>query len=156
MKRNLLLFFLAISSFCFSQSADSLLGKWSGKDGNNKIGAFTFFPDNYVAVEIDDMFIDGRNYIIPAGPNKGKKAYVKYIVDYSVNPNKLIINAFYKDGNDIIEESQFLNGLIEFVGKNQLMIQLDFDKENLKKIDPSGKSTLVLNKVEELKNLSNE
>lgn len=150
MKRNLLLFFLAIYSCCFAQSADSLLGKWSGKDRSNKIGAFTFFPDNYVAVEINDMVIDGRNYIIPAGSNKGKKANVKYSVDFSAKPYKLSINAFYKDQNDTIEESQFLNGLIEFVGENQLLIQLDFDKENLEKIDPSGKSTLVLNKVEKL------
>ena len=140
-------------SCCFAQSADKLLGKWSGKDGGNKIGAFTFFPDNYVAVEIDDMIIDGRNYIIPAGPNKGKKAYVKYVVDFSVKPNKLTINAFYKDENNNTEESEFLSGLIEFVGKNQLLIQLDFNKENLEKIDPSGQSTLVLNKVDELKKL---
>ncbi len=106
MKRNLLLFFLVICSFCFAQSADkNLLGKWSGKDGSNKTGAFTFFPDYYVAVEIDAVMTDGRNYIIPAGPHKGKKAYVKYIVDFSVTPYILRINAFYKDENDHIQES---------------------------------------------------
>ncbi|RKT02074.1 hypothetical protein [Chryseobacterium defluvii] len=146
MKKNLLLFFLMIFGMCFSQSIKDLHGKWSGADEGNKKGIFTFFSDGYVALEFEGLIIDGRNFVIPSGPNQGKIGKVKYSVDFSEKPYKVKLIAQYNNQEGKLEENKFLNGLIEFVGEDELLFYLDFENENLTTIDPLSPNTISLHR----------
>ncbi|MEY8760803.1 hypothetical protein [Chryseobacterium tongliaoense] len=141
------LFFLSVLFFgmCFSQTAENLYGKWSGTDSGKK-GSFTFFPDGYANVELEGMIIDGRNFIIPGGPNKGKTGHVKYTVDFSKKPFKFSLIASYNDNNNKTEESKFLNGLIEFTKENEIVFFMDFENEGSTDIDPLSPNTITLHK----------
>lgn len=121
-------------------------GKWTGVLEANQKGSFTFFPDGYVNVELEGMVIEGRNYIIPNGPNKGKTGHVKYTVDFSKKPFKFSLNASYNGHNNKPEESKFLNGLIEFTKEDEMLLFIDFDNEKPKIIDPSSINTIMMRK----------
>lgn len=131
---------------CFSQSLKDLYGKWTGFDEQNKRGSFTFFSDGYTYVEFEGMIIDGRNYIIPDGPNKGKVGHVNYTVDFSKTPFKFTLTASYNGQNNEIEESKFLKGLIEFINENEIRLFIDFDNKNPSIIDPLSPGTMILHK----------
>ncbi|GAB0157548.1 hypothetical protein CHRYSEOSP005_28260 [Chryseobacterium sp. Alg-005] len=144
MKKNLLFLFLMIFGMCFSQSVKDLHGKWSGADQKNKKGTFTFFSDGYIALEFEGLVIDGRNFVIPNGPNEGKIGKVKYSVDFSEKPYKVKLIAQYNNQDGKSEENKFLNGLIEFIEEDGLLFYLDFENENLTTLDPLSPNTISL------------
>ncbi|UKB77265.1 hypothetical protein [Chryseobacterium sp. MEBOG07] len=145
MKKSFLIFLLLFFGVCFSQTEKNLYGKWVGTDAVSN-GSFTFFSDGFVKVELDGLNIDGRNHIIPDGPNKGKVAHVKYTTDFSKKVVKFNLIASYNDFNNKLEESKFLSGLIKFVSENEFLLFLDFENRNPTDIDPTSPNVLTLHK----------
>lgn len=143
MKKKILLLFLFSSAICFSQSLKDLYGKWS-EVNKEKLGSFTFFPDGYAMMIQGGKIIDGRNYSIPEGPDKGKKGHIKYTVDFTNKPYKINLTASYNDGYKEIELNQFLQGFIEFIKEDEMLFFLDFDHERPEKLDPLSPNTVIL------------
>ncbi|RQO40751.1 hypothetical protein DBR39_07380 [Chryseobacterium sp. KBW03] len=149
MKKSFLIFLLLFFGLCFSQTEKNLYGKWIGTDAGSN-GSFTFFSDGFVKVELDGLNIDGRNHVIPDGPNKGKVAHVKYTTDFSKKVVKFNLIASYNDFNNKLEESKFLSGLIKFVNENEFLLFLDFENKNPTDIDPASPNVLTLYKDKNL------
>lgn len=143
MKKKLLLFLLFSSLTCFSQSVKDLYGKWS-EVNKKSLGSFTFFPDGYAMIVWGGKIIDGRNYSIPEGPDKGKKGHIKYTVDFINKPHKVHLTASYNDGHKEIELYEFLEGFIEFIKEDEMLFFLDFDNERPEKLDPLSPNTVIL------------
>ncbi|MCE4064832.1 hypothetical protein LXM63_06955 [Chryseobacterium gleum] len=149
MKKSLLIFLLLVFGLSFSQTEKDLYGKWGGVDAGN-YGSFTFFSDGYVKAELDGLNIDGRNHIIPDGPNKGKIGHVKYTADFSKKIIKFNLIASYNDFNNKLEESKFLSGLIKFINKDEFLLFFDFENENPSDIDPESPNVMTLRREKEL------
>ncbi|WP_284463466.1 hypothetical protein [Chryseobacterium sp.] len=149
MKKSFLICLLLCFGFCFSQTEKDLYGKWIGTDAGS-YGSFTFFSDGYVKVELNGLNIDGRNHIIPDGPNKGKVAHVKYTTDFSKKVVTFSLIATYYDFNNKLEESKFLSGLIKFVNEDEFLLFFDFENKKPKDIDPTSPNVLTLHKDKSL------
>ncbi|MDW9378993.1 hypothetical protein [Chryseobacterium sp. JV558] len=149
MKKSILLIFLLFFGLCFSQTEKDLYGKWGGTDAGS-YGSFTFFPDGYAKVEFNGLNVDGRNYEIPDGPNKGKIGHVKYTADFSKNIIKFSLIASYNDFNNKLEESKFLGGLIKFINENEFLLFLDFENKNPADIDPTSPNVMTMHKESSL------
>jgi hypothetical protein len=148
-KKSALLIFLLFFGLCFSQTEKDLYGKWGGTDAGS-YGSFTFFPDGFAKVEFNGLNVDGRNHVIPDGPNKGKVAQVKYAVDFSKNIIKFSLIASYNDFNNKPEESKVLGGLIKFINKNEFLLFLDFENQNPADIDPTSPNVMTMQKESSL------
>ncbi|WP_300686694.1 hypothetical protein [Chryseobacterium sp.] len=149
MKKSILFFLLLFFSLCFSQTDKDLHGKWNTTDAGNQ-GSFTFFSDGYVKLELDGLKIDGRNHVIPDGPNKGKVAHVKYTADFSQKVIRFNLIGSYNDTNNKLEESKFLSGLIKFVNENEFLLFLDFENKKPADIDPASPDVLILHREKSL------
>lgn len=146
MKKYLIIFLVTIFGTCFSQSAKDLHGVWKGYDDSKTEGIFTFFPDGFVSVKLGTIIIDGRNYIIPDGPNQGKTGYLHYSADFSKTPVMLKLKASYTNAKNEPEESDFVKILIEFRKENEILLFIDLDNENPSDIDPMSPNLIVLYK----------
>lgn len=147
MKKSFLVFLILFFGLCFSQTEKDLYGKWVGTDAGN-YGSFTFFSDGYVKAELDGLNIDGRNHVIPDGPNKGKIGHVKYTADFSKKIIKFNLIASYD--NYKLEESKFLSGLIQFINEDEFILFFDFENENPADIDPTSPNVMTLHREKDL------
>ncbi|RXM39026.1 hypothetical protein BOQ62_13100 [Chryseobacterium sp. CH21] len=149
MKKSFIIVFLLFFGLCFSQIEKDLYGKWVGTDAG-KYGSFTFFSDGYVKAELDGLNIDGRNHVIPDGPNKGKIGHVKYTADFSKKIIKFNLIGSYNDFNNKLEESKFLSGLIKFINEDELLLFFDFENETPADIDPTSPNVMTLRREKDL------
>ncbi|SDI90937.1 hypothetical protein [Chryseobacterium jejuense] len=143
MKKSFLIFLLLFFGLCFSQTEKDLYGKWVGTDAGS-YGSFTFFSDGFVKAELEGLNIDGRNHVIPDGPNKGKIGHVKYTADFSKKIIKFNLIGSYNDFNNKLEESKFLSGLIKFINEDELLLFFDFENETPADIDPASPNVITL------------
>ncbi|NIF04993.1 hypothetical protein F3J23_06015 [Chryseobacterium sp. Tr-659] len=146
MKKSLLIILLLFFGLCFSQTEKDLLGKWVGSNGNGKVYV-TFYPDGYISFNVTSM--PEKDFIIPEGPHKGKKAKIKYKIDSSGTPFKVQLFISFHNGREI-EESEFNKGLIEFTKKNEMLFYMDTDNTEPDKIDPSSPDTVLFVKENQL------
>lgn len=121
-----------------------------GRNGCRKLRIIYLFPDGFAKVEFNGLNVDGRNHVIPDGPNKGKVAHVKYAVDFSKNIIKFSLIASYNDFNNKPEESKVLGGLIKFINKNEFLLFLDFENQNPADIDPTSPNVMTMQKESSL------
>jgi len=121
--------------------------------GRNRCGELWLiyiFSDGYVKAELDGLNIDGRNHVIPDGPNKGKIGHVKYAADFSKKIIKFNLIASYDNFNNKLEESKFLSGLIKFINEDEFLLFFDFENKKPADIDPTSPNVMTLHREKDL------
>ena len=129
MKKIFLFLLVLFSIIGFSQKLENLYGKWKGTNNhNNSLGNVIFSDEGYISFIYKGQLIDGKNFVIHGGQNNGKSGKVKYTVDFTTNPYKINLIAFFDDNGKIIEKG-ILKGLLKFVNNDEILILFDFDNK---------------------------
>jgi hypothetical protein len=142
MKKLLLIFFI-ITNICYSQDIkETIVGDWIGIDIDGNKEKMIFSNDNYVSMTINGEFMDGRNYVVKGGKNVGQKGFIKYEIDNSSLPIKIDVIAIMLENNQIVEKGRIL-GILDFINKNEMKINLSYSGIRETEFNDSNKENTI-------------
>lgn len=142
MKNLYLLMGILISTFVFSQTQNRIVGNWQGVDSKGIKNSVSFSKDGYFSLHVKDLNMVGKKTLIQKGPFKGKFSYIKYQLDETTDPAKILIKTGYFEGNEEVEKGT-LNGIVRFTNDKEMDLYLDMSGKDAATFEEADKNQIV-------------
>lgn len=123
MKNIIYLAILFSFNSLFAQDSNIIVGEWNATDFWENKSKFIFSEDGYISMTINGEFVDGKNFIVKKGKNKGKKVALKYTIDYNKTPIELEITGT-SIANSKLERVESVLGILKFLNNNEALLIL--------------------------------
>lgn len=143
--KKLILLFLVLTSISYAQTKkDILIGNWKATDSNGTENKMVFSPDGFISMTINGEFIDGKNFMVKDGKNKGQKGTLKYEIDDSNVPIKMDIVAASLEKGKSVEKGRLL-AILEFINNDEIKINISINQARALEFNEANQqSTIVL------------
>lgn len=141
--KKLFLLFLILTGISYSQTKkEILIGNWKATDHSGVKNKMVFSSDGYVSMTINGEFIDGKNFVVKEGKNKGQKGYLKYETDDSKTPLTMDIVASGVEKGKIVEKGRLL-AIVDFIDNDHLKINLSFNQIRASEFNEDNKESTI-------------
>lgn len=134
MKHFILLFIIPLLLFNSTSPKEDIIGKWTSQNAH-EIEYFIFDAEGYATFASKDITIGGKEFIMNG--EKGK-------MTYNLKTESTIIEVDFTITKVESGESKTIAGIIEFLDKDHLQIDMSFDTERPTKF---GNDTILLVRV---------
>jgi len=99
------------------------VGEWNATDFWENKSKIIFSEDGYISMTINGEFVDGKNFIVKKGKNKGQKTELKYTIDYNKTPIELEITGI-SVVNGKLEKTESVLGVLKFLNNDEALLIL--------------------------------
>lgn len=123
MKNIIYLVILFSFNSLFAQDSNIIVGEWNATDFWENKSKFIFSEDGYISMTINGEFVDGKNFIVKKGKNKGQKTELKYKIDYNKTPIELEIKGI-SVVNGKLEKTESVLGILKFLNNDEALLIL--------------------------------
>ena len=142
MKKIYLLLFIC-TAFCYSQNKkEAIVGTWKAVDYSGVENKMVFSVDNYVSMNINGEFLDGKNLVIKNAKGVDEKGFLKYEIDDSELPFKIDIIITKIENNKAVEKGRLM-GILEFLNQDEAKINLGISGKREAAFNDSNKETTI-------------